>query len=151
MDKVCAFLQTRSDALSTAHACPASAASCSPYREAIDARIAGSAGASAGRARPNDFRTLFDELCAEAGFTPRIAIETSDPSVGITLANAGLGAMLTLFLALRSNPTIKSVPASGIPAARTIATATIRGRRHPALTALSDAIATAAHSLTTSS
>lgn len=96
---------------------------------------------------PNDFRTLFDALCAEAGFHPRIAVEISDPSVGATLADAGVGAILLPALALYSNPAIRPVPVTGIPSARTISIATIRGRRHPALAALSVAMTTAARQL----
>jgi DNA-binding transcriptional LysR family regulator len=94
---------------------------------------------------PNDFRTLFDQLCAEARFTPQIAVETSDPSIGLTLAQAGIGTMLIPALALHAHPTIKPLSVLGIPAFRTICTATISGRRHPAINALSDAIAKAAH------
>jgi DNA-binding transcriptional LysR family regulator len=94
--------------------------------------------------RPNDFRALFDELCTEAGFEPRIAVETSDPGVGLTLAQAGVGALLIPALALHANPAVRPLPIRGIPAARAICIATISGRRHPALTTLSDAIATAA-------
>jgi len=97
---------------------------------------------------PNDFRALFDELCAEAGFAPRIAIETSDPSVGITLARAGVGAVLIPALALHGgDATINGLPVHGIPPARTICIAAVSGRRHPALGALSDALATAALSI----
>jgi DNA-binding transcriptional LysR family regulator len=97
---------------------------------------------------PNDFRVLFDELCADAGFEPRIAIETSDPGVGLTLARAGIGAVLMPALALDTrDPTISRLPVHGIPPARTICAATVSGRRHPALGALEDALATAARSL----
>lgn len=97
---------------------------------------------------PNDFRTLFNELCAEAGFEPKIAVETSDPGVGLNLAQTGIGVLLVPALVLHANPTIKPLPVHGIPAARTICIATISGRRHPALTALSDAIAAAARGIT---
>lgn len=94
--------------------------------------------------QPNDFRTLFDGLCAATGFEPRIAVETSDPGVGLTLARAGIGVLLTPALALRADPTIAALPIQDVPAARTICVATISGRRHPATTALSDAIAACA-------
>jgi DNA-binding transcriptional LysR family regulator len=97
---------------------------------------------------PNDFRTLFDELCHTAGFEPRIAIETADPNVGIALANAGIGALLIPALALHTNPHTTALHVQGIPAARTLCIATIAGRRHPAITALSDALATTARALT---
>lgn len=93
---------------------------------------------------PNDFRTLFDQLCAEAGFTPQIAVETSDPSIGITLTKAGIGAILIPAFALHADPTITPLPVHGIPPARTICIATISGRRHPAINTLSDTIAKAA-------
>lgn len=96
---------------------------------------------------PNDFRALFDELCAEAGFSPRIAIETSDPGVGLALAHAGIGTLLIPALALLANPAVKPVSVTGIPVARTICIATVSGRRHPALTTLSNAIAAAARDL----
>jgi DNA-binding transcriptional LysR family regulator len=100
---------------------------------------------------PNDFRTLFDELCSAAGFEPQIAIETSDPSVGVTLAAAGIGALLIPALALHANPQIKPKSIRGIPAARTICIATISGRRHPALTTLSNALTTAARAISSPS
>lgn len=96
---------------------------------------------------PNDFRTLFDQLCAEAGFTPQIAVETSDPSIGLTLAQAGIGAILIPALALHATPAISPLPIHGIPPARTICIATISGRRHPAINALSDVIAKAARDI----
>jgi DNA-binding transcriptional LysR family regulator len=96
---------------------------------------------------PNDFRVLFDQLCAEAGFQPRIAVETSDPGVGLTLGQAGIGALLIPALALHANPTITAIRVHDIPAARTISIATISGRRHPAVTTLTDALATAARQL----
>lgn len=94
---------------------------------------------------PNDFRTLFDELCHEAGFEPRIAVETRDPGVGAALAHAGIGAVLLPALGLRTTPAVTGIPVHGIPPARTLCVATIAGRRHPAVTALSDALADAAH------
>jgi DNA-binding transcriptional LysR family regulator len=93
---------------------------------------------------PNDFRTLFDQLCAEAQFTPEIAVETSDPGIGLTLTQAGIGAALIPALALHASRAIKPLPVHGIPAARTISIASISGRRHPAINALSDALAKAA-------
>jgi DNA-binding transcriptional LysR family regulator len=96
---------------------------------------------------PNDFRTLFDQLCAEARFTPEIAVETSDPSIGLTLAQAGIGAILIPALALHATPAISPLPIHGIPPARTICIATISGRRHPAINALSDIIAKAARDI----
>ncbi len=99
--------------------------------------------------RPNDFRTLFDEFCHTAGFEPRIAVETVDPSVALALASAGVGAVLIPALALHSSPGATALPVHGIPAARRLCVATISGRRHPAVTALSDALATTARSLTT--
>ncbi len=96
---------------------------------------------------PNDFRTLFDELCHTAGFEPRIAVETADPNVGVALANAGIGTLLIPALALHTNTHAKALPVHGIPAARTLCVATIAGRRHPAITALSDALATSARSV----
>jgi DNA-binding transcriptional LysR family regulator len=97
--------------------------------------------------RPNDFRTLFDELCHTAGFEPRIAAETADPTVGIALANAGIGALLIPALALHTNPQAIALPVHGIPSARTLCIATIAGRRHPAISAVSDALATTARCL----
>ena len=93
---------------------------------------------------PNDFRTLFDQLCHDAGFEPRIAVETRDPGVGAALARAGIGVVLAPQLGLRSMPELTAVPVQGIPPARKLCVATISGRRHPLVTALSDSLAHAA-------
>jgi DNA-binding transcriptional LysR family regulator len=94
--------------------------------------------------RPNDFRDLFDELCNAAGFEPHIAVETRDPGAGAALAQAGIGAILVPALGLRTAPQTVAVAVRGIPPARTLCVATVSGRRHPAVTALSDALARAA-------
>lgn len=95
--------------------------------------------------RPNDFRTLFDDLCRDGRFEPRVAVETRDPAVGAALAHAGIGVVLAPQLGLRSMPELTAVPVQGIPPARKLCVATISGRRHPAVAALSDSLAHAAH------
>lgn len=89
---------------------------------------------------PNDFRAVFDDLCAEAGFEPQIVVETGDPAAGIALAHAGVGAVLVPALGLHATPHITGITVHGIPPARTLWVATISGRRHPAIGALSDAL-----------
>jgi DNA-binding transcriptional LysR family regulator len=93
---------------------------------------------------PNDFRLLFDALCADAGFQPRIAVETLDPHAAIALTEAGVGVLIAASLALHSAPGAATVPVRDIPAARSLWIATISGRRHPAVSALSDALIAAA-------
>jgi DNA-binding transcriptional LysR family regulator len=93
---------------------------------------------------PNDFRTLFERLCAEAGFAPRIAAETGDPRVGAALTRAGIGAMLTPALGLGQGDGPAVVGVRDIPAARTVAVASVAGRHHPAVAAFSDALLAAA-------
>jgi DNA-binding transcriptional LysR family regulator len=100
---------------------------------------------------PNDFRVLFHDLCHAAGFEPRIAVEVSDPSVGVSLATAGIGVVLIPMLGLHASPNVTSRRVVGIPAARTLCIATISGRRHPAVTALADELAAQARALMSTS
>ena len=91
--------------------------------------------------RDYDFRILFDALCSEAGFVPQIAMETANPHAGVALAAAGVGPMLAPSLVLRGAGEASVVSVRDIPAARSVWVATISGRRHPAVTALSAALA----------
>ncbi|MDX6719982.1 MAG: hypothetical protein QOJ63_2236 [Solirubrobacteraceae bacterium] len=95
--------------------------------------------------RDYDFRTLFDRLCSEAGFDPQVAIETANPHAGVALAAAGFGTMLVPSLVVRGAGDATVVAVRDIPAARSVWIATISGRHHPAVTALSDALANAQH------
>jgi DNA-binding transcriptional LysR family regulator len=98
---------------------------------------------------PNDFRLLFDALCRDAGFQPQIAIETLDPHAAIALADAGVGVLIAPALALRSSSRVATVTVRDIPAARSLWIATISGRRHPAVSGLSDALVATARRLAT--
>lgn len=71
--------------------------------------------------RPLEFRTLTDRLCAEAGFTPTVAFESTDLTTIEALVGAGLGvALLPIYRGQRIERPVASVPLSDPGARRDI-------------------------------
>jgi DNA-binding transcriptional LysR family regulator len=67
------------------------------------------------------FRRVTDRLCAEAGFTPRLAFEATDLATIDSLVGAGLGVAILPAGAVRGNDSgAVSVPLAGVRARREI-------------------------------
>jgi DNA-binding transcriptional LysR family regulator len=84
-----------------------------------------------------DYRTMLDELCAEAGFTPDVAYVVHDVSVGRAFVAAGVCVALMPELAVdEPRPDVVVKPVLGLDPVRSLHAAWRRGRRVPAVPAM---------------
>jgi DNA-binding transcriptional LysR family regulator len=83
------------------------------------------------------YRDMLDRLCADAGFAPRIALETHNLQAVQALVAAGLGIALMHDLTMPTRRRDLAVrPLSGPRLTRTVSAVTVAGRRHPAAAAM---------------
>jgi DNA-binding transcriptional LysR family regulator len=91
------------------------------------------------------YRAMLDRLCAEAGFEPEIAYVVRDVSVGRAFVAAGVSVALMPELAIpepRPDVAVRSI--EGVDAVRSLHATWLRGRRVPAIPAMTRALADAA-------
>jgi DNA-binding transcriptional LysR family regulator len=91
------------------------------------------------------YRAMLDRLCAEAGFTPDVAYVVQDVTVGRAFVAAGVCVALMPELAIHE-PRLDVVvrPVRGLDPVRSLYATWLRGRRTPAIPAMSRALAEAA-------
>ncbi len=91
------------------------------------------------------YRAMLDRLCAEAGFTPDVAYLVQDVTVGRAFVAAGVSVALMPELALpEPRPDVAVRPVPGLEPARFVYATWLRGRRVPAIPAMTRALADAA-------
>jgi DNA-binding transcriptional LysR family regulator len=91
------------------------------------------------------YRSMLDRVCADAGFTPNIAYTLSDVTVGRAFVAAGLSVALIPELAIdHPRPDVAVRPVPSLEPSRSVHVAWLRGRRLPAIPAMSRALAEAA-------
>ena len=91
------------------------------------------------------YRGMLDRLCAEAGFTPDVAYIVRDVTVGRALVAAGVGVALMPELAIQApRPDVVVRPVRGLEPVRSLHATWLRGRRVPAIPAMTGALADAA-------
>jgi DNA-binding transcriptional LysR family regulator len=91
------------------------------------------------------YRAMLDRLCADAGFTPRIAYGVTDVTVARAFIAAGLCVGLLPELALpHPRPDVAVHPIAGIAPFRSIHAAWMAGRKVPAVAPMVDLLAEAA-------
>jgi DNA-binding transcriptional LysR family regulator len=91
------------------------------------------------------YRGMLDRLCAAAGFTPNVAYVVQDVTVGRALVAAGLAVALMPELAVSEpRPDVVARPVRGFDPVRSIYATWLRGRRMPAIPAMSRVLADAA-------
>jgi len=96
-------------------------------------------------------RAALDRACAQAGFTPRVDYASNDFTVIIAIVRAGLGVALVPRLALESAADLPLAHPSAEPVTRRVLLAVRDGATgHPAVRALSSALAAQAKSGTVS-
>jgi DNA-binding transcriptional LysR family regulator len=97
--------------------------------------------ADSGRA----YREMLDRLCEDAGFTPDVAYVVRDVTVGRAFVAAGVSVALMPELAIHEpRPDVVVRPVRGLDPVRAIYATWLRGRRTPAIPAMSRALADAA-------
>jgi len=88
------------------------------------------------------YRQMLERLCADAGFTPQIALETDDLQAVQALVGAGLGIALMHDLTMPTRrQSIAVRPLTGARLARPVAAVTVVGRRSPAADAMLEILA----------
>ena len=91
------------------------------------------------------YRTMLDELCADAGFTPDVAYVVRDVMVGRAFVAAGVSVGLMPELAIQEpRPDVVVKPVRGLDPVRSIHATWRRGRRVPAIPAMARTLADAA-------
>jgi DNA-binding transcriptional LysR family regulator len=91
------------------------------------------------------YRTMMDRLCGEAGFTPEVRYVVRDVTVGRAIVAAGLSvAFITDIAVDQPRQDVAVRPVRGLSLARSLYAVWLRGRRVPAIPAMSTALAQAA-------
>jgi DNA-binding transcriptional LysR family regulator len=91
------------------------------------------------------YRGMLDRLCAEAGFTPDVAYVVHDVTVGRAFVAAGVCVALMPELAIHEpRPDVVVRPVRGLDPVRALYATWLRGRRAPAIPAMTRALAEAA-------
>jgi DNA-binding transcriptional LysR family regulator len=91
------------------------------------------------------YRDMLESLCAEAGFTPDVAYVVRDVTVGRAFVAAGVCVALMPELAIQQpRPDVVVRPVRGLDPVRALYATWLRGRRMPAIPAMTRALADAA-------
>jgi DNA-binding transcriptional LysR family regulator len=95
--------------------------------------------------RSAPYREMLERLCAAAGFTPDVAYVVNDVTVGRALVAAGICVGLLPELAIEEpRPDVVVRPLRGVDPVRSIHAVWLRGRRVPAIPAMTRMLAAAA-------
>jgi DNA-binding transcriptional LysR family regulator len=88
---------------------------------------------------------MIDRLCGEAGFAPQVRYVVRDVTVGRAIVAAGLSVGLIPDLAVEEpRPDVAVLPMRGLSLARSVYAVWLRGRRAPAIPAMTSALGEAA-------
>ncbi len=91
------------------------------------------------------YRAMIDRLCGEAGFAPQVRYLVRDVTVGRALVAAGLSVAFITDLAVdEPRPDVVVRPVRGVSLARSVYAVWLRGRRAPAIPAMTRVLAQAA-------
>jgi DNA-binding transcriptional LysR family regulator len=91
------------------------------------------------------YRAMIDRLCGEAGFAPQVRYVVRDVTVGRAIVAAGLSVGLIPDLAVEEpRPDVAVRPVRGLSLARSVYAVWLRGRRAPAIPAMTSALGEAA-------
>jgi DNA-binding transcriptional LysR family regulator len=91
------------------------------------------------------YRAMIDRLCGEAGFEPEVRYVVRDVTVGRAIVAAGLSVAFITDLAVEEpRPDVAVRPVQGLSLARSVYAVWLRGRRAPAIPAMTSALAGAA-------
>jgi DNA-binding transcriptional LysR family regulator len=94
--------------------------------------------------RSTGYREMLDRLCEDAGFTPDVAYVVRDVTVGRAFVAAGVSVALMPELAVHEpRPDVVVRPVRGLDPVRSLYATWLRGRRMPAIPAMSRALADA--------
>ena len=91
--------------------------------------------------RQTAYRRVFEQICATAGFEPRVVLEADSPHAGQAFVAAGVGVLLVTRLGLQPvRPDVHVVQIRDAVRERVIWAATIAGRKAPAAAAMLEAL-----------